>query len=243
MTAMPRREEFSVELDGAPVRGHVDLPGTAPSSRPHPAVLVCPGPPQLQSESAELHDGITAAFLEAGVAVASLTPAPGRGIVAAVDDASAFLHGLALRDELDIHRLGLLGHSLGAVVAACLSKRTDQIARLALLAPPAPDDLAARFSGTPVPPGWFEGAEGLTPLDDIAAHDRPTLIMHGAADLVVSPERSLAYRDAILAAGHRVEHALVALGDHFFSNTMARRALLDHLSRFFAAPRAHDRAA
>jgi dienelactone hydrolase len=59
--------------------------------------------------------------------------------------------------------------------------------------------------------------------------------MHGAADRTAAPASSAAYRDAILAAGHRVQHTLVALGDHLFSNDTARTACLDQISRFFAA--------
>ncbi|MHC4083398.1 MAG: hypothetical protein ACYSU2_18970, partial [Planctomycetota bacterium] len=51
----------------------------------------------------------------------------------------------------------------------------------------------------------------------------------------VPPASSARYRDAILAAGHRVAHMLVAMGDRDLSNETARAACLDQIVRFFAA--------
>ncbi len=249
MTTMTRREEFSVQLDGSPVRGRLDLPPPAEDKRPFAVVLLCPGLPSLHAENSELHTMITDTLLDSGVAVAALgegSPAA-RLAVERVDDVAAIFHGLALRDELDLNRLGVLGHSLGGIIAACLAKRTDQINRLCLLAPSttgevaarlvngSPMELAARMGGAEVPDGFFNGIETLSPAEDIVAYDRPTLILHGAADRIVPPEVSATYSDAIQAAGHHVDRILVALGDHFFTNPLARAACLDRLTQFFVA--------
>jgi pimeloyl-ACP methyl ester carboxylesterase len=167
--------------------------------------------------------------------------------VESVDDAAAIFHGLALRKELDLHRIGVLGQGLGGIVVSCLARRTDQIARLCLLAPvttgevlsrlgtESEEELAQRLGAPVIPPGFFDGLDSLTPAVDLVTHDRPTLIVHGAADRIVPPESSLAYRDAIASAGRQVEHVLVAMGDHVFSNVSARAACLKQLTSFFAA--------
>lgn len=249
MTAMTRREEFSVHLDGSPVRGRLDLPSAANDDKPLAVVLLCPGLPGLHAENDELHATITDTLVKSGLAVATLGEgsSAARRAVERVDDVAALFHGLAVRDKLDLDRLGVLGHSLGGITAACLSKRTDQINRLCLLAPVtarevstrlgngSAEELATRMGGTEIPGGFFDGIDTLSPTDDVAAYDRPTLILHGAADRIVPPELSVAYHDAIKAAGHQVDRVMVALGDHFFSNPMARTACLDRLRQFFVA--------
>ncbi|MHC4803714.1 MAG: alpha/beta hydrolase family protein [Planctomycetota bacterium] len=249
---MARQQDFAVELEGTSVHGRLDLPEPHQEQRPFPTVLLCHGLPSLSPGARRLHGQLTDALVEAGLVVASIAEgsagSPGtRLAVESVDDAAAVFHGLAVREELDLDHIGVLGHSLGAIVAACLAKRTDQIDRLCLLAPVTADhvagrlavesaaDLTARLGGGSVPPGFFDGLEALTPEEDVAAYDRPTLILHGAADSAVPPASSARYRDAILAAGHRVAHMRVAMGDRDLSNETARAACLDQIVRFFAA--------
>jgi dipeptidyl aminopeptidase/acylaminoacyl peptidase len=249
---MATQQDFSVELEGTAVRGRLDLPEPRQERRPFPTVLICHGLPGLSPEAGRLHGQLTDALVEAGLAVASITGgfsgSPGtRLAVESVDDAAAIYHGLAVREDLDLNRISVLGHSLGAIVVACLARRTDQIDRVCLLAPVSADhvaarlavesaaDVATRLGGNTVPPGFFDGLEALTPATDLAAYDRPTLIMHGAADRAVPAASSIQYRDAILAAGHEVQHVLVAMGDRDFTNETARAACLDRISRFFAA--------
>jgi alpha-beta hydrolase superfamily lysophospholipase len=252
IAAMPRQEDFAVEVEGTPVRGRLDLPESKAEQHPFATVLLCHGLPSLSPETQRLYGQITDALLSAGLAVASIargtSGSPGtRLAVESIDDAAAVFHGLAVREDLDLEHISVLGHSLGAVVAACLARRTDQIDRVCLLAPvtadyvtgrlagEGPDDVAAGLGGGSVPPGFFDGIEMLRPAEDLATYDRPTLIMHGAADRTVPPASSLQYRDAIQAAGHEAQHMLVALGDHLFSNETARTVCLDQVSRFFAA--------
>jgi pimeloyl-ACP methyl ester carboxylesterase len=249
---MARHQDFAVELEGTPVRGRLDLPEPQPEPRPLATVLLCHGLPNLSPETERWYGQVTDNLVETGLAVASIargtSGSPGtRLAVESVDDAAAVFHGLAIREDLDLEHISVLGYSLGAMVAACLAKRTDQIDRLCLLSPVTADDVAARlagegpndvaagFGGTTIPPGFFDGIEALTPTKDLATYDRPTLIMHGAADRTVTAASSIRYRDAILATGHQVQHVLIAMGDHVFSNDAARAACLDQLSRFFAA--------
>ncbi len=251
MIAMARQEQFTIELDAAPVRGRLDLPDEPEDGGLLGAVMLCPGLPAVDHETAELYARLTDTLVEAGLAVATLTEgsttsAGARLAVNAVDDSAAIFHDLSVRDGLDLNRIGILGHSLGGITASCLARRTDQVHRVCLLAPitahevtsrlngETDDELAARLGGERVPPGFFDGLDTLRPTEALATYDRPTLIMHGAADRVAQPELSLAYRDAISSAGHQVEHVLVALADHVFANAAARSACLELVTRFFA---------
>jgi pimeloyl-ACP methyl ester carboxylesterase len=197
-------------------------------------------------------DQVTDALIAARLAVADIARAsagaPGARLgVESVDDAAAVFHGLALREDLDLEHLSVFGYAMGAIVAACLAKRTDQIDRICLLAPVTAAEVAARMAvesaaditvrmgGTTVPPGFFDGIDVLSPARDIAAYDRPTLIMYGAADRTATAASAAEYRDAILAAGHAVQYLLVALGDHALTNETARAACLGQIAQFFAA--------
>ncbi len=247
---MPTQDAITVEMGGYPATCRLDLPRVSAERRPFPAVLICPGLPGPDALAAEFQSQVIAALVNAGLAVA--TPASGasgapgtRLAVDAIDDAAAVFHGLAVREELDRQRIGVLGHSIGAIVAAGLARRTDQIQRLCLLSPVTAEEiasrlaaegeaaLAARLGGTAVPAGFFEGIASMSPAEDAAIRDRPTLVLHGAADRTVAPEVARAYCEAIRGAGHACDHVLVALGDHFFTSPAARVPCLEVLSRFF----------
>ena len=248
---MPRREEFTVELDSTPVRGRLDLPDEQNCQGPLASVMLCTGLPAVGARTGELYDQLIDALVAAGLAVATITDGSisspdAKLAVESVDDAAAVFHGLSVRDELDLNRISILAHSVGGITASCLARRTDQIHRICLLAPitahevasrlngDTDEELATRLGGDRVPPGYFDGVNALRPTEDLAATDRPTLIMHGAADRIAQPELSLAYRDAVASAGHQIEHVLVGRGDHLFANSAARSACIDKVTRFFA---------
>jgi len=248
---MPRREEFTVELDSTPVRGRLDLPDEQNCQGPLASVMLCTGLPAVGARTGELYDQLIDALVAAGLAVATITDGSisspdAKLAVESVDDAAAVFHGLSVRDELDLNRISILAHSVGGITASCLARRTDQIHRICLLAPitahevasrlngDTDDALATRLGGDGVPSGYFDGIEALRPTEDLAVTDRPTLIMHGAADRVAQPELSLAYRDAVASAGHQVEHVLVGRGDHLFADSAARSACMEKVTQFFA---------
>ncbi len=251
MPNMTTPQEFSVELDGSPVVGRLHVPERIGGDRLLPAVLLCTAWPRFDPEVEDLYGSIIDALVNGGLSVAVLVEgsAGSRGsrlAVESIDDAAAILHGLATREELDLDRIGIVGHSLGAVVAACLARRSDRIARVCLVSPPTAESVAARGDGVneltarlgrmDLPPGFFEGLDSLSPAEDLAAFDRPTLILHGAADRIVPPDESLVYRDAVRAAGHDLDYTLVARGDHFYTEPAARAACMEALTHFFAAP-------
>ena len=249
MASVSLRKHFSVELGGSVVRGMLDLPETEPEEGAPAVVLLCHGPPEVSEAASGLLAMIAESLVEAGVAAAGYEPSTDAN-ERAVDDAAAVLHALALREDVDLNRIGVLGYSLGAIIAACLSGRSDQIARLCLLSAVTTDELrsrrdsessselAARLGAVETSERFLDELAGLTPEEDIKRYDRPTLILHGAADRAVEPQSSLVYRDAVRLAGHQIEHAMVALADHAFTEGPARSTCVEHIVRFFSIPSA-----
>ncbi len=255
---MDRRRPFAVEISGSAVSGKLHWPHVRDEAGPAAVVLLCDGLLDVNKKTEELCARIIESLTQAGLAVAEYSArrsdlAVGSNhqpsAVEMIDDASAVLRWLMLRDELDLTRVGVLGYSFGAIVAACLARRTDQIARLCLLAPVSAEAVLSATQRTDgstlltslgledVAEGFFTDLGTLDPLHSAAVHDRPTLILHGAADEDVLPELSFAYSDAIELADHQAQHTLVAHADHFFEDDPSRTACLAQVSEFFAAMR------
>ncbi len=253
---MGRRQPFAVEIAGSAVSGALHWPPEDREGEPAAVVLLCHGLPTAGKQTDALFARITESLTEAELVVAEYSARRARLpdgsnhqrlAVETIDDASAVFRWLVLRDELDLTRVGVLGFSLGAIVAAGLAQRTDQIARLCLLAPVTAEWVLSGGDRTGEDEyirslGADDAAEGfLTDLDTLdsahsaAAHDRPTLILHGAADRAAPSELSSAYAGAIELAGRDVQHMLVAHGDHFFTDDPGRAACVAHVSAFFAA--------
>ena len=245
---MSAQEPFALDLNGTAVRGTLHLPPRDPDDPSTPGVvLLCLGPPSRSDEIPALVDDLRTALLEADVAVAEVDADGSERLASTVDRAAAALHALSVRADLDVHRIGVLGYSLGTITAACLAGRSDQIARLALLAPVstelladrlADDDaaaVAADLGAAEVDGDFFAGLEQLEPARDLTRYDRPTLIMHGAADRALPVAASEHYRDALRASGRQAEHLLVGLGNHALGDGAVRRASAVAVARFFAA--------
>ncbi len=247
---MTQQETFTIEVAGAILRGTLDRP-EPPGEEPAGSVMLCSGVPAQSAETEALFSETAETLVAAGLVVATFSAGsstrPGaRLAVESVDDASAVFRWLALRDEIDMERIGVLGYSLGAMTAAGLAGRTDRIARLCLLAPVAIEEVvsrldsekeqevAGRLGAAEVPVGYFDGLETVEAADSLLKHEGPMLILHGAADRVIDPDASGAFYRAIEQAGRRPDRLLVALADHAFSGP-ARTGCLDQLAHFFGA--------
>ncbi|UCD75468.1 MAG: prolyl oligopeptidase family serine peptidase [Phycisphaerales bacterium] len=242
---------LTIEVNGGSLPGTLHAPegDTPPEGRP--AVLLCDDPLADGEATAGLPDEIARVLCEAGLMVAGLDRA---GAAAdnrrpedleagtLVDQASALFRAIALREEVDIDRIGALGYSLGAIVAQCLIQRTKHIARLCLLSPRSAGSLTAEFtrnngageSGRPAEPTprLIESLPALS-AESGRPCGSPMLILHGAADRIVPPEQTLVYLESSGRAGPRPEHMLVAQGDHAFTSPEARAACLVQIVRFF----------
>lgn len=253
MLAMHQAKQFTLDVNSQKVRGTLSLPDSNGSGNRCAAILLCDGLVVPDPFTDQLFEYLTDALHKAGIATLTFGPCnqissdkpTERLAVEAIDAASAVFRWLALHEKIDIKRIGVLGFSLGGIVAACLAKRTDQIAKLCLLAPTTPDDVIAHLSsnseGDSAPllgveqasEHYFTDLKNLNPMQDAALHDRPTLILHGAADCAVPAEISYAYSLAIELAEHDVQHNLIALADHFFTQQPGRKLCLSHVTNFF----------
>ncbi len=250
---MPRSEPFEIKIGGGAVHGTLYLPPEEAKEPPWPAVLICPGIHGQRHVAADLFGDLAAGLCDAGLAGGVYEPRPipagpevpdDHGVRRHVDDASAVFRWLALRPDLDLHRLGVVGFSLGAVVVSSLARRTDQIAGVCLVAPIRGDNAVARIAksnewaaGTgldEVDADLLESLAEVEPSGDLAFYDRPTLIVNGAGDQLVTPEVSRTYLEGIERAGHQFERVVVARADHSFSAPAARSACVDQIVRFFA---------
>lgn len=253
MPAMRQVKQFTLDVGDRKVRGTLSRPDTNGDDDRCAAILMCDGLATPNPFTDELFEHLTDALHRVGIATLTFGPcgqesngqASERLAVEVIDAASAAFRWLALQEQFDLERIGVLGFSLGGIVAACLSKRTDQIAKLCLLAPTTPDDILAHVSsnseGESAPllgieqanEHYFADLKNLKPAHDAAVYDRPTLILHGAADRAVPAEISYEYSRAIELADHDVQHTLVALADHFFTEQPGRGVCLNHIIRFF----------
>src|SRR5690606_27088048 len=108
---------------------------------------------------------------------------------------------------VDRSRLGLLGFSLGGLLACCVTGRTDAYRALVLLAPTTVANMSRhageRGGGERVAigphqlhPQFFDDMRTLDPVGDCLRHPRPTLLVQGTADKAVPPNVSMTFVDA-----------------------------------------------
>jgi pimeloyl-ACP methyl ester carboxylesterase len=253
---MPEPQEFEIVVGEGRVRGTLQRPETAGEGGPAPVVLICADPPGSLGGPATLMDEMAAALAAGGPAVAHFRgrevgePAPTAADL--VDDASTVFRHLLLDDDLDGGRIGLLGWRLGAIFAACLAGRTDQINRICLWSPITSGDLLSRIAKGDAGAGlldidaagepFIDSLAKLMPAEDLAAHDRPTLLLHGAADRVIPPSCAAPFLEAADRAARRFEHELIARADHELTEPDIRAACLARVRRFFVKMEAPARA-
>ncbi len=145
----------------------------------------------------------------------------------------------------DRTRLGLLGFSLGGLLAAACMARTDAYRALTLLAPTTVANIC-RFAGeqaadAPVTVGchqlhrdFFRDVKTLNPVADVIRNPRPTLLVQGTEDQAVTPAVSQAYVAALQRTQVPCEHALIAGADHGFGKPTHRQQLCQTVVDFFA---------
>ena len=132
---------------------------------------------------------------------------------ALVADTRAALDALFARPDVDPHRVGVLGVSLGgafALEAAADDSRVRAVATLSAFSSwqGIASDAAPLLGPLLIPPG-VDGVDAAARLGS-----RPFLVMHGDADAVVPPRHARLLADAAAAAGVRAETWTAPGGDH-----------------------------
>jgi dipeptidyl aminopeptidase/acylaminoacyl peptidase len=136
----------------------------------------------------------------------------------------------------DRTRLGLIGFSLGGLLASCVCGRTNAYSAAVLIAPTTPENLcrhAAEASAEqPViygphtlHPQLFEDIMTLNPLADITKNPRPTLVVHGTADKAVTPGVVEQFINAMQEGGLPAEVQMIDQAGHSFAHPTWRQQL------------------
>lgn len=162
-------------------------------------------------------------------------------------DAQAALAFLAHHEAIDADRLGILGFSLGATVAAQLAETPDAAA-MALWSPVVfPVPIFARLGLYAAHPelarqGWIDGGgqkvgkefmselAALDPLGAMTRWQRPLYVLYGKEDMVATTENAEALLEEIPGA----EGECCAHADHAFSTVKARTWLIERTENWFA---------
>lgn len=133
---------------------------------------------------------------------------------------------------VDRARFGLLGFSLGGLVAACAAAESPPAYKALVLVAPttvgnlcrhAGDSEACTPAQTPViigphalHPKFFEDLQKLDPIAGVVRHPRPTLLVQGTGDTAVAPAVSRQYVEAMQKAGIPIDVHMVPEADHNF---------------------------
>lgn len=247
---MPHQHPFELEHDGQTLRGMVYRP-TGAGRRPTVLLLHGFTGQRMESGFAFVKLGRTLAqrgvaavtfdFLHSGESDGSFDQMLVTGEVADAVRVTRWAQG---QPFVDRSRLGVLGFSLGGLVACCTTARTGAFAALALMAPTTVENLC-RFAGgdsdEPVTigphtlhPRFFDDVRTLDPVADAARHPRPTLLVQGSGDTAVPPEVSAAYAERMKTANVPLKELHIQGADHGFSKPHWRKKLITSVSDFFA---------
>jgi dipeptidyl aminopeptidase/acylaminoacyl peptidase len=225
----PGRHDVTLPGSGATVGGVLYRPDAA---EPRPAVVVLHGWQPAGTNGAALVEPRARAYAGAGYVALALSLRgwpPSGGVddcgLRQPDDVARAVEWLRALPGVAADRVAIVGFSQGGQVAL-LAAAND--ARLAAVVAYYPVTDVARWKTTTANadiPGYVTtvcepgGAAARSPLLRASAIAAPVLLVHGDADARVPTEQSQLMRDALAAAGRRVELVLVPGAQHGFTAT------------------------
>jgi len=209
---------------GGTMRGMLHRPPGFSSAQRHPAVIMCHGFTGTRVEPHRILVKAARQLASQGIVTlrfdfwgsgesdgdfVDVTPET------EIEDALAVVDWLRAQAGIDRTRLGLLGFSLGGLVASCTAARAEKIKALCLwaatahmgrrlqerLTPEAKASLEEQgfydMSGTCVGRDFFEVALRTNPLKELQAYTGAALLIHGTADGSVPISEIYEYADAL----------------------------------------------
>ena len=234
-----------------------------PEQTPAPGVVMCHGFTGHRIAAHFLFVKAARAFCEAGLNVLRFD-FRGSGesdglfremtIGGEIEDALVALEALRSEPTVERDRVGLLGLSLGGLVASCAAGRAGDVRALALWSavadleeiarsrwevPADADDIAPDFVREIGPheigDGFARDSLRIKPLKEIAGHPGPVLVVHGTNDQSVPLGDAHRYMDAIPSANATLR--VIEGADHTFSTValehevigLTRDWLIEHL--------------
>lgn len=250
------QQNFALEHRGMTLRGTTWRP--AVDGRV-PTVLLLHGFTGHRIETGFMFVQLARAFVRRGIAAVTfdfLHSGESDGsfdqmlVTGELDDALRMTQWLQHQPFADRSRLGLLGISLGGMLAACVSARAEGYKALTLLCPTDVDNLmfnvCKRNQGCPantpivigpytLHPDFDRDINTLAPVQDVARKSRPTLVVHGTGDTTVPHDVGQRYVDALRQAGIPVTLHHIPGADHGFSAPAWREDLLRTVVEWNAA--------
>lgn len=163
-----------------------------------------------------------------------------------ISDAKVALDFLANYPDIDTNRIGLLGYSMGGLVAVYVGPADPRIKAMALWAPAAgmadivkvscenaSCDLRGRYDlhGYVVGPEFCRRIHELEPLKTIKSYKGRLLIVHGTQDKTVPPADSEKLFEVAVAPFK--ERELIEGADHTWSSEAFEKAVIDITTNWF----------
>jgi dipeptidyl aminopeptidase/acylaminoacyl peptidase len=166
-----------------------------------------------------------------------------------ISDAAAALDWLSAQPEIDKARLGVLGLSLGGLVAACLAGRDPRVRALVLWAapanlaevltkgaanasrPPAPHPSGYDIGGLVIGHEFIRQMMAVRPLDELRRFAGPTLVVQGTGDASVPPDDAHKYMQAL--TGPKALKVIEG-ADHTFSSVAWEKEVITASTQWFA---------
>jgi uncharacterized protein len=242
------RDPVVLENDGQKILGVIHRP-VGGTSTPRPAVAIFHGLVGSKDQPHQLYVKLAEALARAGM-VALRIDLRGRGDSegetvditpeADISDATKALEYLASLQDVDPQRLGLVGHSWGGAIAACLAGRDARVAALVMWSS-APSGVlewsppfreidgrqVAELWGNLVGRAFFEGLRRINTLQEIGRTRAPLLIVYGTEDEGISAASVAAATQMLAQAGIRHEVAAIDGADHVFMRYEWEREAID----------------
>lgn len=248
-------EQFrELKVDGQRIAASMHLPDATPA----PGVVMCHGFTGQRMEAHFLFVKAARAMCRAGLNVLRFDfrgsgESEGRfrdmTISSEIADALAALDVMRAEPTVDGERIGLLGLSLGGLVAACAAARDSDVTALVLWSAVADIQELVRdrwqMPTEPGPPGgrdyyehgphqigadFVQDALTVNPLEEVARFDRPVLVVHGDEDQSVPLEHARRYIDAV--ASHDARLFEVEGADHTYSTVALERTVINVTTQF-----------
>ena len=237
---MTMQEFRQFEVEGQRIAATLQIPEVTPA----PGALMCHGFTGHRIEAHFLFVKAARALCEGGLNVLrfdfrgsgeSEGPFEEMTIEGEVTDAVRALDALCAQPTVDEERVGVIGLSLGGLVAACLAGRDERVKALVLWSAVA--DLKGVFSQRDafaeadkviaeggviehgphrLGAGFLRDCERIDPLAEVASYHGPALVVQGSADESVPLEHAEMYMEA-LPTEDKAKH-IIKGADHTFAS-------------------------
>jgi len=184
---------------------------------------------------------VTFDFLHSGESDGSFDQMLPTGELADVLHITQWLQG---QPFVDRSRLGVLGFSLGGLLAACAAARINAYRAMVLVAPTTVENLDQYvqqrddngliiIGSHKIHPSFLDDLRSLDPIHDITRHPCPTLVVHGTGDNIVPRDIVEIFIDAMLKTNVPTTLELIENANHNFTHPNWQRRLIDTVADWF----------